>query len=46
MFVERIELVDFRSYDDASFTFHPEKNLIYGKNGSGKTNLLEAISIL
>lgn len=46
MFVERIELVDFRSYGGASFSFHPKKNLIYGKNGSGKTNLLEAISLL
>lgn len=46
MFIEKIELIDFRSYEEAAFEFHPMKNLLFGKNGSGKTNLLEAISLL
>jgi len=42
----RITLTDFRSY--ASLTWRPETaiSVITGPNGSGKTNLLEAISLL
>jgi len=39
-----IELLDFRSYGQQGFGFEPEGNLIIGPNGSGKTNLLEAIA--
>jgi DNA replication and repair protein RecF len=42
----RLALTDFRNY--ASLTFHPGGRLdvLTGPNGSGKTNLLEAISVL
>jgi DNA replication and repair protein RecF len=39
-----IELRDFRSYEQQRFDFEPQGNLIIGPNGSGKTNLLEAIA--
>lgn len=41
-----IRLQQFRSYTDAHFTFDPAITLITGKNGTGKTNLLEAIYVL
>ena len=44
--VSRITLTDFRSY--ASSTVEPGAGfvLLYGENGAGKTNLLEAVSML
>ncbi|MCB5253466.1 MAG: DNA replication and repair protein RecF [Candidatus Cloacimonadaceae bacterium] len=44
MKLQSIELHDFRSYEQRSFGFEPQGNLIIGPNGSGKTNLLEAIA--
>jgi DNA replication and repair protein RecF len=41
--INSIRLQNFRSYTDESFEFEPEVNIIVGPNGSGKTNLLEAI---
>jgi len=38
-----IRLQHFRSYDSAVFEFGDNVNIIVGPNGSGKTNLLEAI---
>ena len=43
MIIERIELNQYRNYENLRFRPHPGINLFYGKNGSGKTNLLEAI---
>jgi len=34
----------FRNLASADFTFSPQVNLILGKNGEGKTNLLEALN--
>jgi DNA replication and repair protein RecF len=34
----------FRNLATADFTFSPQVNLILGKNGEGKTNLLEALN--
>ena len=36
----------FRSYTQKTFNFDPSANLIIGPNGSGKTNILEAIYLL
>ena len=33
----------FRNLDGIALTPHPERNLIFGNNAQGKTNLLEAI---
>lgn len=41
--IQSIRLQNFRSYTDESFEFEPGVNIIVGPNGSGKTNLLEAI---
>src|SRR5579875_569645 len=38
-------LQHFRSYKDGSFEFQPNVNIIVGPNGSGKTNLLEALLV-
>jgi DNA replication and repair protein RecF len=41
-----IILQNFRNYSFRQFEFSPKINFFVGKNGSGKTNLLEAISLL
>ena len=44
--VSRITLTDFRSYATATLEPGPGFVLLYGENGAGKTNLLEAVSML
>lgn len=43
--LERIELKNFRNFSDMNFYFLPWKNVIIWKNGMGKTNILEALSL-
>lgn len=43
MIISQIELHHFRNYDHLLLTPHGGINIFYGQNGSGKTNLLEAI---
>ena len=43
MTIEKMELIHFRNYEKLELQPHPEINLFFGENGSGKTNLLEAI---
>lgn len=43
MYISRLELRNFRNYEQLSLDLSPEINVIYGKNGYGKTNLLEAM---
>lgn len=43
MIVETLELKDFRNYEDLKLELDPNINIFYGKNGQGKTNILEAI---
>lgn len=43
MYISKLELRDFRNYDHLSLDLSPGVNVIYGKNGYGKTNLLEAM---
>lgn len=38
-------LQNFRSYDDGSFEFNPGVNIIVGPNASGKTTLIEALTV-
>ncbi len=42
----RLSLTDFRNYASLNRTFRARISVITGPNGSGKTNLLEAISLL
>jgi DNA replication and repair protein RecF len=44
--ITSIRLQHFRSYDDQLFRLSPKINMIVGPNGSGKTNLLEALYTL
>ena len=46
LWVERLGLTNFRSYASASVTTDAGPQVIVGANGSGKTNLLEALSLL
>ncbi len=41
-----IDLVNFRNFENYSISFSKNCNVFYGKNGSGKTNILEGISLL
>lgn len=43
MRIESLKLRDFRNYEALELTPHPGVNLFFGQNGSGKTNLLEAV---
>ena len=43
MILKQIELNNFRLCENAVIDFCDGVNLIYGKNASGKTNVLEAI---
>ena len=44
--VSRLTLADFRSYASASLAPGSGFVLLFGENGAGKTNLLEAVSML
>ena len=44
--VARVALRDFRSYIDQAVDVGPGPVVVTGENGAGKTNLLEAISLL
>jgi len=44
--VSRLELVDFRNYASVAFEFHPGTTAVVGRNGQGKTNLVEALAYL
>lgn len=45
-FIEELFLNNYRVYENIKFSFESNINIIYGKNGIGKTNILEAISLL
>lgn len=46
MWVERLKLTDFRNYEALCLDLHAAPVVLTGPNGSGKTNLLEAVSLL
>lgn len=46
MIVQRVELVDVRSYTRARFDFAPGTTAVLGPNGRGKTNLVESLALL
>jgi len=46
MAVARLLLTDFRSYGEATLHAGPGFVVLTGENGAGKTNILEAVSLL
>lgn len=46
MHLRSLTLQNFRNYRQQTLSFHPRLNLIVGKNGQGKTNILESIHLL
>jgi len=46
MFLKRLSLQNYRNYTDSGIEFNTCGNLLFGKNGQGKTNLLESIYYL
>lgn len=46
MFLKELSLCSFRNYKNLSFKFSEKINVLYGGNGVGKTNILEAIYML
>lgn len=43
MKINKLQLVNFRNYDHCSVAFDKMVTVFYGKNGQGKTNILESI---
>jgi DNA replication and repair protein RecF len=46
VYVTAVELVDFRSYEQAQLSLNPGVTVLVGRNGQGKTNVVEAIGYL
>jgi len=44
-YFKNINIVNFRNFENLNIEFSKNCNVFFGNNGSGKTNLLEAISI-
>ena len=45
MRIDKLEIENFKLFAQQEFTFHPQFNLVIGENGSGKTSLLNALSV-
>lgn len=46
MFLQKLRLYNFKNHQEATLNFEGKINCFLGKNGSGKTNLLDAIYYL
>lgn len=46
MWLKTLNLLNFKNYDEGNLAFSPHVNVFCGENGSGKTNLLDAIHYL
>lgn len=46
MHIENLSLINFKNYDELSLKFSKNINCLVGPNGSGKTNILDAIHYL
>lgn len=46
MQISSLKLLNFRNYESLDLKFSKKTNLIYGNNGMGKTNIIEAIYML
>jgi len=43
MYINKINLTNFRNYEEQEVILDKNINIFYGNNAQGKTNLLEAI---
>ena len=43
MYIESVQLKNFRNYDSLELDLSQGTNIFYGNNAQGKTNILEAI---
>ena len=46
MRLNSLQLVNFRNYNNLYLEFNKKVNLLLGKNGQGKTNIVESIYII
>ena len=46
MFIRSARFYQIRNIADQKIEFHPRTNIIFGENGQGKTNLIEALSFV
>lgn len=46
LFIAGLQLTDFRNYSSANVPIGPRHAVFSGENGAGKTNILEALSLL
>ena len=42
MYIESVQLKNFRNYESLELDLSPGTNIFYGNNAQGKTNILEA----
>lgn len=43
MYIESLQLKNFRNYESLEINFDKDTNILYGDNAQGKTNVLEAV---
>ena len=46
MYLKSLQLINFKNYEEAEIEFSPGINCFSGQNGSGKTNILDALHYL
>lgn len=46
MRIESLKLAQFRNYSELELSFNPNVNIFWGRNGQGKSNIIEAIYLL
>ncbi|MFS0575842.1 DNA replication/repair protein RecF [Sporosarcina sp. 179-K 3D1 HS] len=46
MYIERLELTNYRNYASLDLSFSPQINVLIGENAQGKTNIMESIYVL
>ena len=44
-YIERIELHNYRKFENVEFKLDRNMNLLIGENASGKTTILEAVTV-